>query len=153
MIPAWLAIALIGLTVIGVLNRTPADGLRWFFRLRRPDWLTFEGLIPLIWITILICGGWSAYVVWDNSQSWGLMGLFLFLEILIMSYTNLMCRLRSLRVGTVIGGAGFVVGLILALLVFPISTVAGALLIPYLLWSPIGTYVTWAMISLNPRAK
>ncbi|MDP5339611.1 MAG: TspO protein, partial [Nodularia sp. (in: cyanobacteria)] len=25
------------------------------------------------------------------------------------------------------------------------------LLVPYLLWSPIGTYTTWKMISLNPQ--
>ena len=66
-----------------------------------------------------------------------------------MAYTPVMCKLRSLRVGTVIGATGFFLGLGLAIWVFPVSAVAGSLLVPYLLWSPIGTYVTWAMIPLN----
>ncbi|MFN5562578.1 MAG: tryptophan-rich sensory protein, partial [Pseudanabaena sp.] len=32
-----------------------------------------------------------------------------------------------------------------------ISSLAGWLLVPYLLWSPVGTYVTWVMVRLNPR--
>jgi tryptophan-rich sensory protein len=36
-------------------------------------------------------------------------------------------------------------------LVFPVSSWAGILLLPYLIWSPIGTYVTWEMSHLNPR--
>ncbi len=152
MIPSWLAIALIGIFIVVILNRTPPEDMRWFSRLRRPSWLTFERAIPLIWIAILICGGWSAYVVWQQSSSWGLMGVFIVLEVLIMSYTNIMCRTRSLKIGAVIGAAGFIVGAVLAALIYSISTLAFVLLIPYLLWSPIGTYVTWAMIQLNPDA-
>ncbi|MDJ0689598.1 MAG: tryptophan-rich sensory protein [Xenococcaceae cyanobacterium MO_188.B32] len=49
-----------------------------------------------------------------------------------------------------IGGTGFFLGAILALMVLPISTTAFWLLVPYLLWSPIGTLVTWQMMQLNP---
>jgi tryptophan-rich sensory protein len=54
-------------------------------------------------------------------------------------------------VGTIIGGTGAVIGIILALLVFPISSWASLLLLPYILWSPIGTYTTWEMMQLNPE--
>jgi translocator protein len=37
----------------------------------------------------------------------------------------------------------------LAALVFPVSLWGGLLLIPYLLWSPVGTYVTWVMDEIN----
>ena len=76
---------------------------------------------------------------------------YLVLEISIMAYTPVMCKLRSLKIGTLIGGTGFFIGLALAIFVFPVSEIAGKFLIPYLLWSPIGTYVTWVMIPLNPR--
>lgn len=62
-----------------------------------------------------------------------------------------MLRLRSLKVGTIIGGTGAVIGIILALLVFPISSWASLLLLPYIIWSPIGTYTTWEMMQLNPE--
>jgi tryptophan-rich sensory protein len=80
------------------------------------------------------------------------MGGYLLLEVLTISYTPVMCVLRSLRVGTIIGGAGAVLGIILALVVLSISLWAFVLLLPYIIWSPIGTYTTWQMMKLNPDA-
>jgi tryptophan-rich sensory protein len=151
MIPSWLAISTVALLVAIAINRFFPTEYRWFNRLRRPDWLTFERAIPLIWTFIFICLVWSAVVVWNTlGGTWQLMAIYLLLEIAIMSYTPVMTQLRSLRVGVIIGGTGFFIGLFLAVLVFPVSSVAGWLLVPYLLWSPIGTYVTWEMMQLNP---
>lgn len=72
------------------------------------------------------------------------------LELLIVSYTPIMCKLQNLRVGTAIGGAGFVIGLLLAWFVIQVDTTALLLLLPYLLWSPVGTLITWQMVQLNP---
>ncbi len=150
MLPAWLVIG-VSVVVIGlVLNQLIKSDQRWFFRLRRPGWLTFEWAIPIIWTVIFIAGGWSAYVVWQASQAWGLMAGYGLLEIVTLAYTPVMCRFQSLRVGTVIGATGFFVCLILGLFVFPVSSLAFYLLVPYLLWSPIGTFVTWQMMQLNP---
>ncbi len=127
---------------------------RWFFQLNRPQWLTFEGIIPAIWSIIFVCGILSATNVWQQDPGsfriWLLMAGYLLLEVAILIYTPLMCKTRSLTVGTVIGAAGFVIGLILALCVLPVSRWGFFLLLPFLLWSPIGTYVTWEMIWLNP---
>jgi tryptophan-rich sensory protein len=154
MIPSWLAIALVTFAIAFAINRISPEGRRWFNRLRRPSWLTFEGAIPLIWIAIFICGAWSAYWVWEtapgSARGWGLMAFYLLVEVAILTYTPVMCLFRSLKVGTIIGATGFFLGLILTFFVFPISRNAGFLLLPYLLWSPIGTYVTWQMMFLNP---
>ena len=154
MIKSWLIIGIVTVLVaVGLSRLNTAEGYRWFNRQRRPQWLTFERLIPIIWSSIFICSAWSAYVVWETastkSQPWGLMALYLLLEVVIMAYTPSMFWFRSLRVGTIIGAVGWFLGAILAILVFPISTTALILLIPYLLWSPIGTYVTWVMEGLN----
>lgn len=154
MIPAWLVIGVVAFGLAFLLNRLSPRDLRWFNRLRRPSWLTFEGAIPFIWISIFIAGAISATIAWDASetiaQGWGLMAGYILLEITIMVYTPVMCKLRSLRVGTIIGATGFFVGLGLAIAVSQVSLGAAAFLLPFLLWSPIGTYVTWAMIPLNP---
>jgi translocator protein len=153
-IPSWLAIGGVTLLVAFAGNLLSKNDIRWLRSRRRPSWLTFEKAIPIIWMLIFICGAWSAYIVWENqpgtSQTWWLMGFYLLVEIAIVCYTPVMCKLRSLKVGTIIGGTGFFLGLILTLLIFPISFWAGLLLIPYLLWSPIGTFVTWQMAKLNP---
>ena len=151
MIPDWLVIGGVTIAIPFICNRfISSKDFRWFKRLRRPDWLTFEWAIPIIWTIVFICGAWSAYNVWEASSSWLLMGLYLLVNIAISLYTLVMCKTRSLKVGTIIGGTGFFLGAILALMVLPISTTAFWLLVPYLLWSPIGTLVTWQMMQLNP---
>jgi tryptophan-rich sensory protein len=62
-----------------------------------------------------------------------------------------MLHFRSLIVGTIIGGTGLLICLLITLAVLPVSTWAALLLLPYLLWSPIGTYTTWEMSRLNPQ--
>ena len=155
MIPSWLAIAIVTLAIPLICNRfISSTDFRWFKGLRRPNWLTFEGAIPFIWTVIFICGAWSAYNVWTanpgTTSTWLLMVFYIVVETAISLYTVVMCKTRSLKIGTIIGGTGFFLGAILAVVVFPISTTAFWLLVPYLLWSPIGTFVTWQMMQLNP---
>jgi tryptophan-rich sensory protein len=150
MIPAWLVIAVVGVAIASASSLLSSRDIQWFKRLRRPAWLTFEFAIPIVWTVVFICGGWSAYIVWTQTQSWGLMAGYVLLELLIVSYTPVMCKLKSLRVGTAIGAAGFVFGLLLAWFVAQVDTNALLLLLPYLLWSPVGTFITWQMVQLNP---
>ena len=155
MIPSWLVIGVVTLAIPFACNRfISSRDFRWFKRMRRPDWLTFEWAIPLIWTIVFICGAWSAYNVWENdpgsTKTWLLMAGYIVVETAISLYTVVMCKTRSLKVGTIIGGTGFFLGAILALMVQPISNTAFLLLLPYLLWSPVGTFVTWQMMQLNP---
>lgn len=154
MIKSWMVIAVVVCLVASGANLTTPEGIRWFARLRRPQWLTFEWAIPFIWSFIFICGAWSAYLVWETdpgtTNRWLVMGFYLLVEIAIIAYTPVMCRLRSLKVGTIIGATGTLLGALLAVTVWPVSSSAALLLLPYLIWSPIGTYATWEMMHLNP---
>ena len=155
MIMTWLAIAVISFVGGFALNKLyPAD-YKWFMQLRRPRWLTFEGAIPFIWIAIFICGITSAAVLWETQpatvNTWLLMIGYAILEIVILAYTPVLTRLRNVRVGAIVGAIGFILGVVLTAQVWQISSLAGWLLFPYLLWSPVGTYVTWVMARLNPQ--
>jgi translocator protein len=155
MLQSWMLIGAITLTVeFGSFFITPRD-VKWFAKLTRPRWLVFEPLIPVIWTVIFICGAASANLVWQNNsgtlQTWFLMGFYLLLEIITVTYIPLMLRFRSLRVGEVIGSAGVILGVLLTLSVLPVSRTAALLLVPYLIWSPIGTYTTEELAQLNPQ--
>lgn len=156
MIKSWMVIGAVALVVVLGGGLIKPGGARWFNRLQRPRWLTFERAIPFIWTVIFICGAWSAYIVWESepgsTKTWLLMALYLLLELVTIAYNPVMFTFRSLKVGTIIGGTGAVLGFILALLVLPISIGAFMLLVPYVIWSPIGTYTTWEMMQLNPEA-
>ncbi len=151
MIKSWMVIGGVTLLVAFAANFITPKDVKWFKRLRRPSWLTFEALIPIIWIVVFICGAWSAYIVWESTRSWLLMGFYLIVEIVTVAYNPGMLRSRSLKVGTILGGTGVILGIALTLTVLPISIWAAALLLPYIIWSPIGTYTTWEMIKLNPQ--
>ncbi|MBE9173294.1 tryptophan-rich sensory protein [Cyanobium sp. LEGE 06143] len=146
-----LAAALILATMLAVaalLNPSRQD-FAWFLKQRRPAWLSFERLIPLIWITIYACFYGSALLSWRASGSFALMGGYLGLLVLVQSYTLVIGRTRSLRNGTLVGLAGWVWGVALCIAVAPLGTAAWLLLVPYLLWSPVGSLVTWQMQRLN----
>lgn len=146
--PAWLSI-LLTMGLVGALLRPGKDGFSWFLQLRRPYWLTFERWIPAIWIAIYACFYGSALLAWSASGSWGLMGAYLGLLLLVQSYTWLICRTRRLSGGTAVGFAGWVWGIALTVVAAPRSVPAALLLVPFLLWSPVGTFVTWRMQRLN----
>ena len=148
--PAWLTILLVMGLTIAVL--TPSrQQFAWFLRLRRHRWLTFERWIPLIWSVIYLCFYASALLRWQVGGTTAslTMAAYLVLLVLVQSYTLLICRTRRLVWGTAAGLAGWFWGLGLALALLAASRPASLLLVPFLLWSPIGTFVTWRMQKLN----
>lgn len=145
---AALAILVVMVLVAITLNPRRAD-FAWFLQLRRPPWLTFEPLIPLIWLLIYGCFFVSAWLVWTASGRWDLMAGYLLLLVLVQSYTLVICRSRRLASGTAVGFIGWVWGIALTIAVARVSEVGWLLLVPYLLWSPVGTFVTWQMQRLN----
>ena len=146
--PAWLVIAAVILLVAIGLNPSREDWA-WFMRLQRPRWLSFERWIPLIWTSIYACFYAAALLTWQAGGRWLPMAGFLVLLVLVQSYTMVICRTRRLASGTAIGFAGWLLGVALAAVVAPLSGRAALLLLPYLLWSPVGTFVTWRMERLN----
>ncbi|HEY9622345.1 MAG TPA: tryptophan-rich sensory protein [Crinalium sp.] len=143
------------LVALGSFLIRPRD-IPWATHLDRPKWLFFEPAIPFIWTIIFICGTLSAYLVWQSDPgsraTWVLMGLYLLVEVVTVAYIPATLRSHSLTVGTLLGGSGLILGILLTATVWPISGWAALLLLPYLLWSPVGTYTTRRMIDLNPDA-
>ena len=130
--------------------------INWAVKLQRPDWMFFEPAIPLIWTVIFAMGAGSASVMWERDPgsltTWLLMAWYLLLEVVTVAYIPATLRAKSLRVGTILGGVGEILGVVLLLAVLPISQTAALLLLPYAIWGAIGTYTTWEMIQLNPEA-
>lgn len=148
LVRAALVILLVMVAVALSLNPRRTD-FAWFLRLRRPAWLGFEPLIPLIWLLIYACFFASALLVWRASGRWDLMAGYLLLLVLVQSYTWVICRSRRLSPGTAVGFIGWVWGVALTIAVARVSEPGWLLLVPYLLWSPVGTFVTWQMQRLN----
>jgi translocator protein len=126
----------------------------WFQNLQRPTWLTFEFLIPFIWTFIWACLTISAIIVWETSSKqrfrpWGFMAAYAAIALLTSIYSPIVVELQSLTGGMIVGGLATLLVYILAFLVKPISAKASWLFLPYALWGPFGTYLTWLLLQLN----
>ncbi|HEY9812383.1 MAG TPA: tryptophan-rich sensory protein [Candidatus Sericytochromatia bacterium] len=152
---SWVIGGVTFLVALGSALLRPRD-LKWGKRLERPKWLFFEPAIPFIWTIVFFSGAASAVIIWEQEpgslKTWLLMGWYLVLEIVTVAYIPATLRFRSLTVGTVLGATGLILGIILALTVLPMSQSAALWLLPYIIWTPIGTYTTREMIDLNPDA-
>ena len=128
----------------------------WFQNLARPSWLTFESLIPVIWLLIWVCATLSAIFMWKKAprrgrrRAWLLMALYWAIALLTALYGQVVVELRSLLGGFIVGSMATLLVYVLAIFVRPISQKAAWLLAPYLLWGPVGTYLTWILFELNP---
>ncbi|MCU0548326.1 MAG: tryptophan-rich sensory protein [Leptolyngbya sp. Prado105] len=155
---AWMMIVgITSLVALGSFLIRPREDLRWVKRLNLPRWLAvIEPAIPVIWTIVFSCGAGSAILIWQQNpgtlRTWLLMASYLLLEIVTVAYIPVTLRLQSLAIGTVLGGVGVGLGILLTIAVSFIHGGAGLLLLPYLLWSPIGTYATRKLINLNPEA-
>ena len=107
------------------------------------------GWIPLIWLAIYGCFYASALLTWQAGGRLVPMLAYLVLLLLVQSYTLLICSTRRLANGTVVAFIGWAWGVLLASIVSTFSSTATLLLVPFLLWSPVGTFVTWQMQRLN----
>ncbi|MEH2074582.1 MAG: TspO/MBR family protein [Nostoc sp.] len=155
MIPCWIIIGAVTFFIaLGSFLITPRD-VKWFARLSRPHWLVFEPLIPPTWTVIFVCGAASAYIVWQKNPgsliTWLVMALYVLVEIITVAYIPIMLRFRSLKAGEILGLIGLISGIVLAICILPISPMAALLLLPYLVWTPIGTYTTEELKELNPQ--
>ena len=149
MLKSWMVVGIVTFAIAMLSNIIRPKDVKWFRRLERPSWLTFEKLIPVIWTVVFICGAWSAYIVWEQTQSWSQMSAYIVLELVTIAFTPALFWTHSLKLASFIGGTGFVICLLLTFSVLQISGWAAVLLIPYFLWSPIGTFTTWQMDKLN----
>ena len=153
MLKPWMVIGLVTFAIALFSNILRPRDIKWFRRLQRPKWLIFEKLIPVIWSLIFVCGAISAHQIWQqnpNSQeTWLIMGGYVILELLIVAFSPVLLWSHNLILATAIGAIGCLWGLFLARWLTDISWQAAFLLIPYLLWGPVGSYTTWSMYQLN----
>jgi translocator protein len=84
----------------------------------------------------------------DGARVW-LLALFLINAVLNIAWSPLFFKLRRPDWALVEGGFLWLSVLSLIIAVGAISTFAGALLVPYLLWVSFASYLTWTIVELN----
>jgi translocator protein len=154
-VPKLIAAILIPL-VIGFLGSiaTLAEIPTWYAALSKPSWAPPNWLFGPIWTTLYILMGIALFLVWRE-------GLerrdvrFALLIFAVQIVLNLLWSIVFFSYHSLLGGFIMIIVLWLAIFAniiafYVISKPAGLLLVPYIIWVSIASYLNYSVYLLNP---
>ena len=129
----------------------------WYKNLRKPPYTPPNRAFGPVWITLYLLMGISVFFIWRqlNVTDAALSAFTLFWVQLLI---NILWSVVFFGEKSIVGGLLLIVILWLLILAtimasFKVSAVAGALLIPYIVWVSIATYLNAGIWRLNRRRK
>ena len=148
--PPWLLILITVAVITLVVNPTERDFV-WYRSLRRPEWISRQPWVALVWPLISVGFYGSALAFWQTAASWGWVAAYAVLLVLLRSPRWLSCRLHNLSAGLPLRLLSWTLTLVLALIVGPASPLASVLLLPVLVWTPVEAAIDLRMVGLNRK--
>ena len=138
----------LGAGILGSIATRPAIPT-WYAQLIKPDWTPPAWVFGPVWTTLYMLMAVAAWLVWRKVGWSGATGLFLIQLAVNASWSWLFFGMRRPDLGL----AGILLLLVLivltALSFWRVSTVAGWLLVPYLLWSSFAAALNLEIWRLN----
>ncbi|MBR9988610.1 MAG: tryptophan-rich sensory protein [Gemmatimonadetes bacterium] len=127
---------------------------QFYQQLQRPDWAPPPSVFGPVWITLYVMMGTAAWLVWRERGFAGArtpLTLFLVHLLFNAAWTGIFFGLEA--PGLALAEIVLLWGMILALVVlfWRIRVLAGALMVPYLLWVTFATVLTYSIWRLNPE--
>jgi translocator protein len=126
----------------------------WYAGLIRPDWAPPNWVFPVVWTTLYILMALAFFLVWrkdlENKQVKVAAAVFIVQLALNLIWSVVFFGLHSLG-----GGVALVILLWISILAniivfYRVSKWAGILLIPYIIWVSIASYLNYTVWLLNP---
>ena len=138
---------------IGSIFTTPSIPI-WYATLQKPLFTPPSWLFAPAWITLYLLMGISAFIIWrrgvDNRRVRGALIIFLIQLILNSLWSIVFFGLKSPLYGVVVIIVLWIAILFTILKFFKLSTVAGGLLLPYILWVSFAAVLNISIWVLNP---
>ena len=142
----------LGAGFIGSIFTTPAIPT-WYATLKRPPFAPPNWLFAPVWTTLFVLMGISAFLVWrrglNDPQVKIALGIFIVQLILNALWSVMFFGLRSPLAGLIDIAILWIAILLTILNFFKISTAAGLLLIPYILWVSFAAVLNFSIWRLN----
>jgi len=139
----------LGAAGVGSLLTSPSLG-SWYASLAKPRWTPPNWVFAPVWTTLYLCMAVAAWCVWRNQGFRFPLVLFLIQLGLNVLWSGLFFALR--RPGAAVLEVVFLWAAIFATDVafWPVSRVAGALMLPYLVWVTFASGLNAAVWKMNP---
>jgi len=139
--------------LIGSIFTTPSIPT-WYATLQKPPFTPPNWLFAPVWITLYLLMGISAFIIWrrgvDNRRVREALIVFLVQLILNGLWSVVFFGLKSPLYGVVVIVALWIAILFTILKFFKLSTAAGGLLLPYILWVSFAAVLNISIWVLNP---
>jgi tryptophan-rich sensory protein len=125
----------------------------WYMALRKPPWQPPDWAFGPAWTLIFALAGAAGYYAWravPNLRRWGLIvGLFAANGVLNVLWSALFFHLHHPDWALAEVGALWLSILVLIIALAPVSRLAGALMVPYLLWVSFAGVLNFTVVRLN----
>jgi benzodiazapine receptor len=139
--------------LIGSIFTTPAIPT-WYASLQKPAFNPPNWLFAPAWITLYLLMGVAAFLIWRQGlkQKGVKAALVIFLVQLVLNalWSVVFFGLQSPLWGVVVILALWIAILLTILRFFKLSTAAGSLMLPYILWVSFAAVLNIAIFMLNP---
>jgi benzodiazapine receptor len=139
--------------LIGSIFTTPAIPT-WYASLQKPAFNPPNWLFAPAWITLYLLMGVAAFLIWRKGlkQKGVKAALVIFLVQLVLNalWSVVFFGLQSPLWGVVVILALWIAILLTILRFFKLSTAAGSLMLPYILWVSFAAVLNIAIFMLNP---
>ncbi len=139
--------------LVAALGSTVTDLGAWYQGLAKPDWQPPGPVFGIVWTTIYALTAASGVIAWRAAPAGrareALLGLFAFNGFLNVLWSLLFFRLRRPDWALIEVGLFWLSIAVLMVAVSRHSRRAGLLLIPYLAWVSIASFLNYEIVRLN----
>jgi translocator protein len=128
----------------------------WYQNLKKPSWNPPNKVFGPVWTLLYLLMAAAAWLIWKNFDfSMAVFPLILFVVQLLLNAVWTWTFFKLHRTGVALADILVLLMLILALLAlfWEFDPLAGALLLPYVLWVLFATVLTWSIWSMNRTVK
>jgi tryptophan-rich sensory protein len=130
-----------------------SGGMKWYKSIKLPFWTPPGSVIGAVWTILFILAAICALIVWNKFSHDGrwqlIITIFIFNAILNVFWSLLFFNQHWLAAATFESAALGLSVLALIILIWPGSTLAASLLIPYAAWVGFATFLTYTVWTLN----
>jgi translocator protein len=148
-----IVVAAVAAIVVAALGATVSDIGPWYLQLQKPDWNPPNAAFGIIWTIIFSLCAVSGVTAWlkvqDRRSGDALLSTFALNGFLNVLWSLLCFRLHRLDWSMI--EVVFLWFSIVAMIVVAgrLSRLAGWLLVPYLVWVSIASYLNWELLRMN----
>ncbi|MEM8728425.1 MAG: TspO/MBR family protein [Pseudomonadota bacterium] len=122
----------------------------WYLALNKPSWTPPNWLFPVAWTSLYLCMSVAGMLVAGQEGAGLALALWSLQIALNALWTPVFFGLRRLKAGMIVLLCLWLSVAACMLALWSVSTLAGLLFLPYLVWVSVAGALNWSVVQLNP---